>query len=390
MQLTDTCVKNGGDHLLVEIASREFMDNLVSILKIPVLNLDVKNAILRYVQNWAVAFEGKPSLSYVCQVYKQLQHEGASLVHIQYVVCLLACATGFTFPPKDLAVASSAMVDTQTAPEWIDSDVCLRCRTLFTFTNRKHHCRNCGQVFDQQCSSKSLPLPHFGIQQEVRVCDSCYVKLTRSKAPKDDKKHHRSSSTHHRSARDLADEELQRAIQLSLEEVGAANVNGRSNRPGYTPSQPDPSKYGKWQSSEPPIVNHSSRPSGPPIDDDDENDPDLKAAIEASLREANAPKPSAPVAVETPRSEAQGYGYPQAQSYPATSSVITPPQSSYDLQPLESDVILTFSQTVQEVEARGGRDMSRYPAVNELYDKANGLRPKLALSLDDADRKESE
>jgi len=32
--------------------------------------------------------------------------------------------------------------------------------------------------------------------------------------------------------------------------------------------------------------------------------------------------------------------------------------------------------------------MSRYPAVNELYDKANGLRPKLAMSLDDTDRKE--
>ena len=69
-------MKNGGDHFLVEVASREFMDNLVSILKIPVLNLDVKNRILRYIQNWAVAFEGKINLSYVDHTYKTLKMEG--------------------------------------------------------------------------------------------------------------------------------------------------------------------------------------------------------------------------------------------------------------------------------------------------------------------------
>lgn len=77
-QLTDVCIKNGGDQFLVEISSRDFMDNLVSILKMPVLNHDVKNKILRLIQSWSIAFEGKPNLSYVGEVYKGLQREGMS------------------------------------------------------------------------------------------------------------------------------------------------------------------------------------------------------------------------------------------------------------------------------------------------------------------------
>ncbi|RPD59463.1 ubiquitin binding protein [Lentinus tigrinus ALCF2SS1-6] len=365
LSLTDVCVKNGGDAFLAEIASREFMDNLVSILKMPALNHDVKNKILRYTQDWATAFEGKPNLSYVGEVYKTLQREG------------------FNFPPRDPAVTSSAMVDTQTAPEWIDSDVCLRCRDPFTFTNRKHHCRNCGRVYDQKCSSKSMPLPHFGIAQEVRVCDICYTLLNK-KAQKTHRPSQSVSTSRHRSARDLYDSELQRAIQLSLEEVGSAG--GR--RPGYVPS-PSP-----WQSSEPPLVDRATRSyASSSYSREEEDDPDLKAAIEASLREANAPKPSAPIVIDvsdrSPYISSPGPGY--AQSYPPSSATPKPraPQiPSYDLEPLEEDAILTFNQTVEQVQAQGGRDLSRYPAVTELFDKANALRPKLAMGLNDTSRKE--
>lgn len=51
------------------------------------LNLEVKNTILRLLQNWSIAFEGKPSLGYVGQICKTLQGEGIQFV--LHVACLL-------------------------------------------------------------------------------------------------------------------------------------------------------------------------------------------------------------------------------------------------------------------------------------------------------------
>ena len=101
------------------------------------------------------------------------------------------------------------------------------------------------------------------------------------KAPSNDFYHapsqrHRSSRhTKHKTPQEIADEELQRAIQLSLEEANAPMQHGPRRVPA---------------SSEPPLVERNARPAQV-----EEDDPDLKAAIEASLREASAPRPSAPV-----------------------------------------------------------------------------------------------
>jgi len=170
---------------------------------------------------------------------------------------------------------------------------------------------------------------------------------------------------------------------LSLEEAGA---HGQHERPGYVPYQPD-----SWQLSEPPLVEHNSQRSAQAEGDDD---PDLRAAIEASLREANAPRPSAPTGLETPRANQSSFSYASqghSQSYlpsvaPAEPSV--PALPNYDLAPSEEDAIMTFSQTIEQVQAHGGGNMSRFPEVTQLLDNANNLRPKLARSLDDAGRKE--
>ncbi|CAE6389706.1 unnamed protein product [Rhizoctonia solani] len=341
--LTDVCIKNGGDHFLEQVASREFMDNLVSILKQPALNYEVKSKMLRLVQNWALAFESKPSLGYVPEVYRSLKNQG------------------FNFPPPDTTAKAKALLATRTAPEWIDSDVCLRCRTPFTFTNRKHHCRNCGQVFDQQCSSRTAALPHFGIAQEVRVCDSCWTSLKMDKTRAQSPELSRTKSTHSRSnsrkeprrsrvGGDTADDDLQRAIALSLAEA-QANANGYTDRPGYVPAT----------RSEPPVAEYG------------EEDADLRAAIEASLRESQAPRASAPAPEE-----------PVA-ARPTWAPQPAPPKiSQYDLDPREEDAILSFNQTIEQAST----GMPVGPQAADMYERASVLRPKLAMSLNDASKKE--
>ncbi|KAI1369888.1 hypothetical protein F5Y08DRAFT_291638 [Xylaria arbuscula] len=348
LNLTDTCVKNGGSHFLVEIASREFMDNLVSLLHAvgpAAVNQDVRAKMLELIQSWAAATEGRYDLQYINEVYRTLQKEG------------------YQFPPR--VTVSSSMIDSSAPPEWTDSDVCMRCRTAFTFTNRKHHCRNCGNCFDQQCSSKTLALPHLGIMQAVRVDDGCYTRLTdRSNkgAPAPDAvsptassfphKNRSTSSMQPRDARvdDAFDEDLKKALAMSLEEV-------QTHSRGYVPPT----------NNKPPAVQATAKAPTSSAEAEQE-DEDLKAAIAASLADMEEQKQRHAAALKQQTNNSDD----------TTATNFTLPKNDYELSPVEAENINLFSTLVDRLQTQPAGTVFREPQIQELYDSIGTLRPKLA------------
>ncbi|XP_027864532.1 RUN and FYVE domain-containing protein 1 [Xiphophorus couchianus] len=61
---------------------------------------------------------------------------------------------------------------------WMKDDEatqCKQCQKEFSISRRKHHCRNCGDIYCNTCSSNELALPSY--PRPVRVCDVCHSLL---------------------------------------------------------------------------------------------------------------------------------------------------------------------------------------------------------------------
>lgn len=137
------------------------------------------------------------------------------------------------------------------APDWQDGECCFRCRLQFTLVARKHHCRNCGNIFCAKCSSQQIPLPKLNIEKPVRVCDGCYEKISSKN-----------------------EDPLALAINKTSD-------TEQTTKPAKTNSKPGPASSSKSTTSNKPAAN-ASAPSEQELKEEEE----LQLALALSLSEA--------------------------------------------------------------------------------------------------------
>lgn len=406
LQLADVLVKNAGNQFLKAFASNAATGGAVNELEHlcsssssetttanrsrPPVNRDVQLAARQKLQEWASAFEasGRPLLS---------QSDLVKLYH------RLRSTPNVPFPAPVDATTTAAMVDSLSAPDWSDSPYCTRCRTEFSTFNRKHHCRNCGNVFDQQCSSQRMPLPHYGITTEsVRVCDACAKQIKQGKGAQvartilqqqqqqaDTSSSSGAKTTMTRRVREEEedDADLQRAIQASLAESTSAASHGPARS-----SPPLPSSSGYHPSYASQIQSSSDSKQGKK-EEEEEEDPDLAAAIAASLKDLEASSSSRPRAsAPSASAPAQTYSDLFPSDNRATAAAVPKTGAfhlaSYDLTPAEHSHLSQFLLSSQ-LDPSSSSSSSAYPASTATNEESyrlvsEVLQPKLDRSLRDA------
>ncbi|XP_062989827.1 FYVE, RhoGEF and PH domain-containing protein 6 [Elgaria multicarinata webbii] len=125
------------------------------------------------------------------------------------------------------------------APIWIPdtrATMCMICTSEFTLTWRRHHCRACGKIICQACSSNKHALDYMK-NHPARVCDYCFKELQKQDNPCTSPKN--GSPVNHRSPSSALSTVLhsipsgrkQKKIPAALKEVSASTED--SSMSGY-------------------------------------------------------------------------------------------------------------------------------------------------------------
>ncbi|KAG7006418.1 hypothetical protein G7Y79_00015g040080 [Physcia stellaris] len=330
-----------GAHFLTEIASKEFMDNLVSLLKAygtVASNDDVKNKILELIQTWATATEGRSDMVYVGEIYRTLQREG------------------FQFPPKT-EMASSMLTAAPHPSGLIQTSACA-----------------VGLLLALQIASIIAGI--VGTSSMDSAPPSLYLYLTLESSSRSESMmvamlgYWRDLAALCQNPRDARiddgyDDDLKRALKMSLEEV-----KGHSSG-GYVPQSQLQAR------KDPPITNGNS---GTSKANGEEEDPELKAAIAASIKDMEEQK----------KKHAETLKKQNAKPTMPTSPSFVTPRNDFELTPVEAENINLFSTLVDRLQHQPPGTILREPQIQELYDSIGSLRPKLARSYGETMSKHGE
>ncbi|XP_004844989.1 FYVE, RhoGEF and PH domain-containing protein 6 isoform X2 [Heterocephalus glaber] len=122
------------------------------------------------------------------------------------------------------------------APIWVPdtrATMCMICTSEFTLTWRRHHCRACGKVVCQACSSNKYGLDYLK-NQPARVCEHCFQelqKLDRQQSSSSPGGHRTPSSTLSSVLQSIPPGRKQKKIPAALKEVSASTED--SSMSGY-------------------------------------------------------------------------------------------------------------------------------------------------------------
>ena len=64
-----------------------------------------------------------------------------------------------------------------------ESNACEHCGVSFTFFKRRHHCRHCGGIYCDECTSRRHILPNISQTEKQRVCIPCSAGLSAAAIP---------------------------------------------------------------------------------------------------------------------------------------------------------------------------------------------------------------
>ncbi|KAJ8374179.1 hypothetical protein SKAU_G00047590 [Synaphobranchus kaupii] len=140
------------------------------------------------------------------------------------------------FPSKSQEEVGGVSLDSgaplgSKAPIWIPdlrTTMCMICTCEFTLTWRRHHCRACGKVVCQACSSHKHYLEYLK-NLPARVCDHCFLKLQHKSDQAESSPGGKSSTGSFSSV--LISSRKQKKIPAALKEVSANTEN--SSMSGY-------------------------------------------------------------------------------------------------------------------------------------------------------------